>query len=281
MDMYAKFRRVYFLGRLSPMAMTLLERSNPHMLTRRAISAKFWVLSVGLVFNVAAKAADVPGNAEETPGKIEYKLTPSYYQSSDGNDAVDVNLRASGGRHTAWLGQYHDRAGFEQARGGYEYRQDFEQLRVIWSAQLASRGFLGGSATAEIGGDTFGIVGFGRTNLRDYYNLNFDPNDAITIGIGSRAIPHTELSLFHIWDDRLDTRQHVTHLVLRYKPTDSQRLTIDTSYKHGLTNDDVFVKGYGLSATYDYRQYFARVARDEYANFTGNHLTRFSLGMRF
>jgi hypothetical protein len=251
------------------------------MLTNRAIAANIWILSAGLVLNVAVYAADVPDNAEENSKKVEYKLTPSFYQSSDGNNAVDINLRANIGQHTTWIGQYHDKDGFNQTRTGYEYRQDFRQVRLVWSAQLASRGFIGGSATSEIGGETFGMIGFGRTNLRDYYNLNFDPNDAITVGIGSRAISNTELSLFHTWDDRLDTHQRVTHFVYRYKPTDSDRLTIDTSYKRGLTGDDIFVRGYGLSATYDYRQYFVRLARDQYANFTANHLTRFSLGMRF
>jgi hypothetical protein len=45
----------------------------------------------------------------------------------------------------------------------------------------------------------------GRTNLKDYFNLNFDPNDAILIGAGTRAIQHTTLSAFQIRDDRLGT----------------------------------------------------------------------------
>ena len=229
--------------------------------------------------NVVGTASKKAGN--EDSHKVAFKLTPSYYQSSDGNDAFDINLRANLAQHTAWIGQYRNKKGYSQARTGYENKLDFGLARLTLSAQLASGGFVGASGTAEIGGDTFGILGFGRTNLRDYYNLNFDPNDAITVGIGSRAISDTELSLFYLWDDRLDTQQRITHFVLRYKTSDTQRITVDTSYKSGLTDNEEFIRGYGLSVTYDYHEYFARVARDQYVNFTGNHMTRLSLGVRF
>ncbi len=244
------------------------------------------ILAVSVLLGVAgylvahSAVASEKASNEDSP-KIAFKLTPSYYQLSDGNDAFDINLRANLAQHTAWVGQYRDKKGYSQARTGYENKLDFGLARLTLSAQLASGGFAGGSGTAEIGGDTFGILGFGRTNLRDYYNLNFDPNDAITVGIGSRAISDTELTFFHLWDDRLGTKQRVTHLVLRHKTSDTQRITVDTSYKSGLTGEEVFVRGYGLSVTYDYHNYFARVARDQYVNFTGNHMTRLSLGVRF
>ena len=42
-----------------------------------------------------------------------------------------------------------------------------------------SGGVAVGSVTSELGGETYAIVGFGRTNVRNYVNLNDDPNDAI------------------------------------------------------------------------------------------------------
>ena len=233
------------------------------------------------MFPYFAQLAHASEKSADEPANIAYKLTPSFYQASDGNNAVDVNLRANIGSHTAWIGEYRDKDGYRQARTGYENRLDLEFTRWVFSAQFASGGFAGGSVTTEIGGDTFGILGFGRTNLRDYYNLNFDPNDAITIGVGSRALHNTELSFFQVRDDRLNTQQRVTHCVWRYKPSDLQRITVDASYKSGLTNENILIAGYGLSATYDYDRYFGRIARDQYANFTRSHLTRFSLGMRF
>jgi hypothetical protein len=234
----------------------------------------------------SAQAADAsvqqvaPETATDSQG-IAYKLTASYYQASDNNDAVDINLRANYSVHTAWIGEYRDKNGFHQFRTGYEYSPNFEFVRPTFSAQLASGGFLGGSVTSEVGGDTYAIIGIGRTNLRNYYNLNFDPNDAITFGMGTRAFSNTELSLFQVFDDRLNTHQRITHFVWRYKPTESQRITVDANYKSGLDGANDFIHGYGISVDYGYKQFFARIAREQYANFATSDLTRFSVGMRF
>ena len=237
-----------------------------------------WITTCGIGLITVASA---PCFGAQEASKVLFKLTPSYYTSSNSNDALDVNLRGAVGAHTAWIGIYQDKAGYRQNRAGYEYRHDFEFIRPVWSAQLASGGFRGGSVTAEIGSDTYAIVGWGRTNLKVYYNLNFDPNDAITLGIGSRLFSKTELSLFHIWDDRLGTKQHVTHAVWGYKPTEAKRWTVDSSYKHGIDDNGDYVKGYAVSVTYGFGNYFTRIARDQNANFSGNSQTRFSLGMRF
>jgi hypothetical protein len=181
----------------------------------------------------------------------------------------------------AWIGYYQDRNAARQTRLGYENTQERAFGHLTLSAQSASRGFVGGSATAEIGGDTFAILGFGRTNLRDYYNLNFDPNDAITFGIGTRALPKTALTLFTTRDDRLDTGQRVTHLVIRHQFGVAQRLTLDLFQKSGRTADDVFIAGNGFALAYDFQPYFVRLARDPYVNFTNNDMTRISFGMRF
>lgn len=235
-----------------------------------------------LVPALVCACAAMPARADEdAPAGIEYKLTPSYYRASDRNDAIDVNLRLSQGVHTGWVGAYRDRSGFEQSRAGYEYRQDGEIIRTVWSAQLASRGFAGGALTAEFGGANYAIAGIGRTNMRDYYNLNFDPNDALTIGFGSRAMAGVEWSVIHIWDDRLGTRQQVTHATWRRRFGDAERLSFDVSYKHGLTQDGSMVAGTGLSLTYDRRNMFVRIARDPHANFAAADLTRLSIGLRF
>ena len=212
---------------------------------------------------------------------IAFKLTPSYYSTSDDTRSLDINLRGNKGPHTAWLGQYNDGTGFAQTRTGYEYRSSFEWARTVLSAQLASGGFAGGSVSAEIGHANYAIVGWGRTNLANYYNLNFDPNDAITLGFGTRALPKTELAVYHLWDDRLPTEQRVTHAVLRYKPSDSERWTVDVSNKRGLTGTGNWVNGFAWSLTYDFGDYFARMAVDQYVNFSDNTQTRVSFGLRF
>jgi hypothetical protein len=150
------------------------------------------------------------------------------------------------------------------------------------SAQAATRGFLGGSAQANVGGDTYAIVGFGRTNLRPYYNLNFDPNDAVTFGIGSKSlVTDGELSLYRVQDDRLHTHQRITHALLKYHLSERSRLTVDASYKSGLADDNVFVHGYGLALEYDYARVFCKLARERAVNFTHVDQTRVSVGLRF
>ncbi len=246
-----------------------------------------WIVSVSAGAQTALlnsdRAPQPPDllNAGPIDNKISFKLTPSWYRSDDGTRASDINLRANTETQTAWLGYYRDKTGFAQTRAGYESKLDSGWLRTVLSVQVASGGFIGGSVTSEVGGDTYGIAGFGRTNLRDYYNLNFDPNDAITIGAGTRAFEDIELTLFHLWDDRLHTRQRVTHAIIRHKLADKQRLTLDISRKSGLTTEDILVRGYAATLTYDFRQYFLRVARDEYVNFSPSAQYRISLGARF
>lgn len=212
---------------------------------------------------------------------IAFKLTPSYYRISDGNNAADLNLRGDYGTHVGWVGLYRDRSGYEDLRAGYEKHADLGALRLVLSAQAASGGFVGGSVNAEVGGATFALLGFGRTNLRAYYNLNFDPNDAITFGIGTRAMADTELSLYRVQDDRLGTGQRVTHFIARRHFTHTQRLTLDYSYKSGLDSTGQRGAGSGLVVTYDFEPWFTRVGYDPDVNFSGNRMTLFALGKRF
>lgn len=232
-----------------------------------------WLLFVALPLPVWA-AAEADG--------VRYKLTPAWYDNSDGNDAWDVNLRTDFGDQKAWLGQYQDQQHFRQTRAGYEYDPDFGWIELSLSAQAASRGFLGGSVQANVGGDHYVIIGFGRTNLRPYYNLNFDPNDAITFGLGSSTLlPNGEISLYQVRDDRLHTHQQNTHALLKLRLDERSRLTVDASYKHGLADDGAMVHGYGLSLEYDYRQWFCKLAREQAVNFTHVDQTRLSIGLRF
>ncbi|BBP03551.1 hypothetical protein TPL01_10900 [Sulfuriferula plumbiphila] len=242
---------------------------------------RFSILPVATMSLFLATNALAQSTPEISAPSLAFKLTPSYYRISDGNNAADLNLRANYGDNVGWIGYYRDRLGFQQARAGYENHTGLGAVRLVLSAQAASRGFWGGAANAEIGGDTFAIVGFGRTNLRDYYNLNFDPNDAITLGAGTRAIRNTELSLYMVRDDRLGTGQRVTHLIARRAFAGKQRLTLDLSHKSGQRTAGNTVVGSGITLTDDYAPWFVRAAYDPYVNFTGNRMTLFALGRRF
>ena len=211
----------------------------------------------------------------------DFKLTLGRYASSDGNPALDANLRGTLRAHTAWLGVYRDRAGLQQWRSGYEHRSDGDWLRTVLSLQNASGGAWVGAATAELGMATYAIVGWGRTNVRNYVNLNYDPNDAITLGVGTRAIEATELSLFQVRDDRLGTGQQVTHAVLRRRFEDGQRLTLDLFTKRGLTGDGEFIHTRSWALGYDRGPLFVRFTHDPHAGFSSPTQNRLSLGTRF
>lgn len=226
-----------------------------------------------------AHADTASGDGEE---KWAFKLTPSYYATSHEKAAVDINLRANNGPHALWLGYYQRGNEFEQTRTGYEYTAQLPNFQLVPSLQLASHGFAGGSLNAQIGDSVYALIGFGRTNTRDYYNLNFDPNDSITFGLGTRLIPKTNISLFTVQDNRLHTGQTVTHLVWRMSPDDHQRWTVDLSSKRGRASaQDEKVSGGAVSVTYDYRDVFLHLAFDKKVNFTQDDQTRASLGIRF
>lgn len=212
----------------------------------------------------------------------EFKLTPSYYVTSQDSDAADLNLRANRGTHAIWLGHYRRGNEFSQTRGGYEYTAAIPFGELVSSLQLASSGFAGGALNAQIGESIYALLGYGRTNLQDYYNLNFDPNDAVTYGLGTRLLPKSSLSVYSVADRRLNTEQIVTHAVWRMMPDDHQRWTVDLSGKHGRPAADAdLVSGQALTVTYDYRDIFFRLAQDQKVNFTGADQTRLSIGLRF
>lgn len=244
------------------------------------------MLALGLLgCSFAAHAESSRGESladQHTPSPLAYKFTGSLYSTSDDNLAADFNLRANLGNHTMWAGLYRSETGFQQGRIGYENSSPLPFGRLVSSAQLATRGFVGGSVTAEIGTDNFLLLGLGRTNLRDYYNLTFDPNDSVVYGIGSRTlIPKTTAYLFSVKDNRLDTGQCITHLVIRVEPKEGERWTFDLFQKSGQGDGEEPVKGTGLGITYDFAPYFVRLARDPHVNFSQQNMLRLSGGFRF
>lgn len=215
---------------------------------------------------------------------MRFKLTPTYYFTTNEPGAGDVNLRGQLGPHTAWVGYYQQTNVFRQARAGYEYAHDLPFGRVVLGVQAASQGFLGGAIGAEVGkGAVFGLLGWGRTNLKPYFNLNFDPNDAILFGGGWRASEDTQVVLYQVRDDRLDTGQRVTHLVLRTRRTPRTRWIVDVFHRSGLTSaeDGVQISSTGAAVAYDRDRWFARIAWDPNVNFTLNDMVRVAVGVRF
>ena len=249
-------------------------------------SQKFWPVLLGasllLGLHPSVQAQAQTNTDADTEPSWAFKLTPSLYATQHEKSAADVNLRGNSGNHTTWVGQYVRGSEYQQTRWGYEYNANFAWGQMVPSLQLATKGFAGASLNFQIGGPAYLITGVGRTNLKDYYNLTFDPNDSYVIGIGSKLIKNHVFNLFTVKDNRLHTGQTVTHGVWRWQIEDGQRLVIDMSHKAGkLTANSVPLKGNGMSVSYDFGNQFIKWAKEQKVNFTDHDQQRISAGIRF
>ena len=209
-----------------------------------------------------------------------FKLTVGAYHYSDGTDGVDTNLRHSSDFGNVWVGYYRGvDEGISQWRSGWD-RSFGEAVRVAPSIQFASGGFVGGSIQVETGEPWFAAAGLGRTNLRPYVNLNFDPNDSYVLAAGRRSESGQLIMLQMVRDNRENPDQRHFHLLYRQPLEGRQRLTLDTLYKVGRVEGET-IHRWGATVTYDWPRFFARVAFDPKTNFTPVDAWRFSVGTRF
>lgn len=233
----------------------------------------------------AALAAD-PGVADQTLAPESglgagrpWKLTLGDYQYS-GYSGQDLNLRWQRGDTHAWLGAYTDRMFGTQGRAGVDTSVDVGgSVQLQPSLQVATREFVGGSLSVQAGDRWFALAGIGRTNLKPYFNLNFDPNDALTFGAGHHTSDGSIYTLFVVADDRLHTRQRDWHFNVRI-PVSGMRATLDILRKSG-SSDAGYIAAWGFSATWDWPACFLRLARDPYQNFSAQSAWRFAGGVRF
>lgn len=208
-----------------------------------------------------------------------WKLTTGYYQYQH-DQGKDINLRWQRDASHVWLGHYEDHEFGGQDRVGLDTSVDVGDLVSLQpSLQAATGGFVGGSLNAQIGHGWYGLLGWGRTNLKPYFNLNFDPNDAVTIGAGREFANGQTWSTYVVHDDRLHTGQTDWHLTARV-PVDGDRLTLDVMRKSG-QSDVGYIKAWALSVGWDFPSWFVRVARDPNQNFSAQDAWRVSGGLRF
>jgi hypothetical protein len=221
-----------------------------------------------------------PALADEAPAH-PFKLTLGAYHFSGGTDGVDLNLRHTSDWGNAWVGYYREPGGDvpRQWRTGWD-RGFGEAVRITPSVQLASGGFAGGSLQAEAGEPWFAGVGFGRTNLHPYVNLNFDPNDSYLLYAGHRGADGSVATASMVRDNRENPDQRHYHLTFRTPLPGGDRLTLDLLRKEG-TVEGEFIRRWGATATYDWPRFFVRLARDPKTNFTPVDAWRFSVGARF
>jgi hypothetical protein len=246
------------------------------------------VAALAVVLAVAAAPAGAQADAGADPAAAEYKLTVGRYHMNDGsatNDATDINLRRRQGSHTLWLGVIGDHDRGRQWRAGWDDQWALAAdpalpLQLLPSLQLASGGFVGGSLAVQAGAPFYVQLGIGRTNLKPYANINFDPNDAIGLVLGWQGEGGRQLSTSVIADDRLGTGQQHHHLTLRWPLPDALRLSADLLHKQG-QGDTGWVNTWGWTLGLDGAVWFARLARDPKQNFTAQDAWRLSGGRRF
>jgi len=202
-----------------------------------------------------AEASDITKTQTEP---WQFKLTASNYDTHGQTAAQDINLRSTREDTTWWIAHYRRASEFGQSRAGWEQNWGLGWGQLTSSLQLATHGFAGGALTAQLGGESLhALVGWGRTNLKDYYNLNFDPNDAITLGLGGKLPGNSSYTLFTVKDDRLHTGQQISHAVLRIPLQGQTRLSLDYAYKHGRASEqEVLVHGNSLAIGLDYKDVF-------------------------
>jgi len=233
------------------------------------------------VLALLALAAGAAHGADESP----WKLTAGEYLFSGGglpaDRGLDLNLRRTSAAGNLWLGWYRQPgADISQWRTGWDRTFETGAVRIQPSVQLASGGFRGGSLYLETGRDWFAGAGLGRTNLRPYVNLNFDPNDAITLAAGRRWGEAEAVTLLLVADNRQNPDQRHLHLNWRSSLAGQERLTLDLLAKRG-TVDGRRIARLGMSATYDWPRWFVRAAWDPKVNFTTQDMLRLAAGARF
>lgn len=220
------------------------------------------------------------GTTRAEDASPDFKLTATGFKFSENGSGVDVNLRYSSDYGNAWIGYFRaPKLDANQWRSGWD-RSFGEAIRIQPSVQIASGGFVGGSINLETGERWFAGVGFGRTNLRPYFNLNFDPNDSWSLIGGYRGENGQSYAASYIRDNRENPDQQHFHLTSRTPLEGKQRLTLDLLYKRGLVDGQRIARA-GGTVTYDWPKYFVRVAYDPYTNFTSDNVWRLSVGTRF
>ena len=230
-----------------------------------------------------AESAAGANAAGATGSAIEWKFTLGQYRTPTEGTATDLNLRGSLGATTFWLGHYTGADGFRQARAGLERWHELPVGRLLTTVQVAEGRYLNGSVNLEAGqGELKALLGFSRTNLREYYNIDFNSNDSFTVGAAVDQANGGRWSLYAVQDNRTGPGQRLTHLNYRPAYLGDHRLTIDLFHRYGAVPwRDRRVSVSGATVTFDYRPVFVRLAYDPKVNFTAVNMWRLSVGTHF
>jgi hypothetical protein len=231
-----------------------------------------------------------PASAEEptaaAPTAVEraddllWKATASLYLQPD-DDSADLNVRRQAGPLAAWLGLYHEPSVDTVARAGLEWDFHRGSVLVVPTLQVATNGLKAGQLYAEVGGSSYAILGASRTNLRPFYNLSWDPNECLQLGLGRHLSRYDKVYAFTIFDVRLHTGQQDTHVLWRHRLSSRLGLTLDALYKSGHTDAGRYVRAVGFGVYVDGVRWLLKAYYDPYVSFADHNMFRVGLGAKF
>ena len=234
-----------------------------------------------LLLMVVAYSQDSPPSPKpiDCADQLKSKVTFStYFLSNDRN--FDINIRHQFGNFVAWIGGFVDPKGDSLSRFGAEYDYQHKWLNITPTLELGSNGAVSGSLYSELGTKTYAIVGISRTNLRPFFDLFFDPSDAIQLGIGHHLSDYDRVFGFTIFDNRLHTYQQNTHLKWRHRLNAKNGITFEAWFKSGRGNEE-YVRTAGGGFYFDRPSWFLKAYYDPHVNFSNQTMMRVGIGKKF
>jgi hypothetical protein len=263
-------------------------------LMRRDFSTAVRVALVSLVSVAAAqpaRAQAVPppappaqepaAPAVEKADDLNSKVTAAVYFFRPDGPAFDLNLRHQFGSLTTWIGAFNDSDRGTIARLGAQ--DDFRRawFHMVLTGEGSTDHTLVGQVSTELGKSTVAIVGYSRTNLGNFLDLNFDPNDSVQLGVGHKISSYDKIQAFTIFDVRFHTDQQHTHILWRHKLNAQNGITIDVLYKSGRMDNGEFIRDVGVGIYYDRPTWFWKVYYDPHVQFTDQTMVRTGIGRKF
>src|SRR5438876_7100595 len=172
----------------------------------------------------------------ERADEYKSKLTFGVYFIR-GDRAYDLNLRHQLGPFTVWIAGFYDPKSNKLIRVGAQYDYKKAWLHFVPTIEVSTTKAVSGSLYSEFGsGKTFAIAGVSRTNLKAFFDLFWDPSEAVQLGIGHKITGYDRIQAYTIFDVRLHTGQQNTHVLWRHKLNANNGITFDGVFKSGHTD---------------------------------------------
>ncbi|MGH9759819.1 MAG: hypothetical protein ACREAC_03140 [Blastocatellia bacterium] len=211
---------------------------------------------------------------------LKNKLTFATYFSA-GDKIYDLNMRHQFGHLVTWIAGYYDPQGIKQGRVGAEYDFQNNWLLFIPTFEVGTNGAVAGQLYAELGAKNYAIVGYSETNLKDFFDLFFDPSESVQLGAGRKLSDYDRIYGYVIFDVRLHTHQQDTHILWRRKLNSKNGITFDALYKSGYTDEGKYIRAGGFGVYYDRPHWFWKLYYDQNVNFTRFTMVRAGIGLKF